>query len=73
VLLAGLVPAHHAGIEPSSEHFASVELLQLDFPVELTAQALVRMSHGASHGALCLLICGAEIMQPNASWTSQWS
>jgi hypothetical protein len=37
-----------SGIEPSSEHFASVELLQLDFPVELTAEALV--------GAVCHLL-----------------
>uniref|UniRef100_A0A383WJ69 Methyltransferase type 11 domain-containing protein n=1 Tax=Tetradesmus obliquus TaxID=3088 RepID=A0A383WJ69_TETOB len=31
----------YKGIEPSSEHFSSVQLMQLDFPVELTAEALV--------------------------------
>ncbi|KAF6264472.1 S-adenosyl-L-methionine-dependent methyltransferase [Scenedesmus sp. NREL 46B-D3] len=31
----------YKGIEPSSEHFSTVKLMQLDFPVELTADALV--------------------------------
>jgi hypothetical protein len=60
VLLAGLVTPHHAGIEPSSEHFASVELLQLDFPVELTAEALVR-KRDSSTAALLLYCVGNRL------------
>lgn len=43
-----------AGIEPSEDDFEKIELLELDYPAELTVEQLV--SKACSHECLCMTI-----------------